>query len=155
VARADAAAWELRHAGGMTEGQIRVQHDEFRAWTDELRAAARILPELDAGARLALVADLVAFLQEKVEPHTHVDEQVLYPRAGARMGSPLATAAMAYDHLAIRAWIAKLAEADDDDVSTIQELLYGLDALIRVHLWKEDELMLHPLGSSTWPASGA
>ena len=139
----------------MTEGQFQVQHDEFRAWTDELRAAARILPELDAGARLALVADLVAFLQEKVEPHTHVDEQVLYPKAGARMGSPLATAAMAYDHLAIRAWIAKLAEADEQDVATIQELLYGLDALIRVHLWKEDELMLNPLESSTWPASGA
>jgi iron-sulfur cluster repair protein YtfE (RIC family) len=139
----------------MTEEQFQVQHDAFRAWTDELRAAARILPELDAGARLALVADLVAFLQEKVEPHTHVDEQVLYPKARARMGSPLATAAMAYDHLAIRAWIAKLVEADDEDVPTLQELLYGLDALIRVHLWKEDELMLHPLSSPTWPASGA
>ena len=139
----------------MSEQQFRAQHDEFRAWTDELRAAARILPELDAGSRLALVADLVAFLQERVEPHTHVDEQVLYPRAGARLGSPLATAGMAYDHLAIRAWIAKLAEADEEDVPTIQELLYGLDALIRVHLWKEDELTVRPLGSSTWPASGA
>lgn len=144
----------LRQSGGM-ENQFQVQHEGFRAWTDELRAAARILPELDAAARLALVADLVAFLQEKIEPHTHVDEQVLYPRAAARMGSPLATASMAYDHLAIRAWIAKLAEADDEDVATLQELLYGLDALIRVHLWKEDELMLHPLESSTWPASGA
>jgi hemerythrin-like domain-containing protein len=139
----------------MSELQFREQHEVFRAWTDELRAAARILPELDAPARLALVADLVAFLQEKVEPHTHVDEQVLYPRAAARLGSPLATAAMAYDHLAIRSWIAKLAEADEDDVSTLQELLYGLDALIRVHLWKEDELMVHPLASPTWPASGA
>ena len=62
---------------------------------------------------------------------------------------------MAYDHLAIRAWIAKLAEADEDDIAILQELLYGLDALIRVHLWKEDELMVHPLASSTWPASGA
>jgi Hemerythrin HHE cation binding domain len=139
----------------MSESQFRLEHDAFRAWTDELRAAARALPELDAGARLALVADVVAFLQEKVEPHTHVDEQVLYPAAAARMGSPLATAAMAYDHLAIRAWIAKLAEAAEDDVATLQELLYGLDALIRVHLWKEDELMVHPLSSPTWPASGA
>jgi hypothetical protein len=62
---------------------------------------------------------------------------------------------MAYDHLAIRSWIAKLAEADEEDVATLQELLYGLDALIRVHLWKEDELFVKPLGSSTWPASGA
>jgi len=139
----------------MAEDQFRAQHDAFRAWTDELRAAARVLPELDAASRLALMADLVAFLQEKVEPHTHVDEQVLYPKAAARMGSPLATASMAYDHLAIRAWIGKLVEADEEDVATLQELLYGLDALIRVHLWKEDELMVHPLSSSAWPASGA
>jgi hemerythrin-like domain-containing protein len=139
----------------MSQVQFREQHEVFRAWTDELRAAARIIPELEPAARFALVADLVAFLQEKIEPHTHVDELVLYPRAAARMGSPLATASMAYDHLAIRSWIAKLAEADEDDVATLQELLYGLDALIRVHLWKEDELMVHPLDSPTWPASGA
>jgi hypothetical protein len=62
---------------------------------------------------------------------------------------------MAYDHLAIRSWIAKLSEADEDDVATLQELLYGLDALIRVHLWKEDELMVRPLESPGWPASAA
>jgi hypothetical protein len=139
----------------MSQAQFREQHEVFRAWTDELRAAARIIPELDAAARFALVADLVAFLQEKIEPHTHVDEQVLYPQAAARLGSPLATAAMAYDHLAIRTWIAKLTEADEDDVATLQELLYGLDALIRVHLWKEDELMVRPLDSPAWPASAA
>jgi len=139
----------------MSQADFHLRHDEFRAWTSELRSAARRMPELEASARFALLADIVAFLQEKVEPHTRVDEQVLYPQAAARMGSPLATAAMAYDHLAIRAWIAKLAEADDRDVATLQELLYGLDALIRVHLWKEDELMVGPLDSSTWPASGA
>jgi hemerythrin-like domain-containing protein len=139
----------------MSQAEFHIRHDEFRAWTSELRSAARRMPELAPSERFALLADIVAFLQEKVEPHTRVDEQVLYPQAAARMGSPLATAAMAYDHLAIRAWIAKLAEADDDDVATLQELLYGLDALIRVHLWKEDELMVSPLDSSTWPASGA
>ncbi len=139
----------------MSQADFHLRHDEFRAWTSELRSAARRMPELAASERFALLADIVAFLQEKVEPHTRVDEQVLYPQAAARMGSPLATAAMAYDHLAIRAWIAKLAEADDQDVTTLQELLYGLDALIRVHLWKEDELMLGPLDSATWPASGA
>ena len=131
------------------------KHEEFRAWTDRLRAAARALPQLDQGERLSLLADLIAFLQEKIEPHTRIDEAVLYPTAEARSGSPLASASMAYDHLAIRSWIVKLAEADDEDVETLQELLYGLDALIRVHLWKEDELFVKPLRSSTWPASGA
>ena len=131
------------------------RHDEFRAWTDTLRMAARQLPALDPSARLAVIADLVSFLHESVEPHTRVDEQVLYPEMEARLGSPLAAAAIAYDHLAIRSWIAKIAAADEEDVETMQELLYGLDALIRVHLWKEDELFVKPLGSSSWPASGA
>jgi hemerythrin HHE cation binding domain-containing protein len=131
------------------------RHDEFRAWTDRVRAAARALPRLSVGDRFELVADLVAFLHERVEPHTRIDEEVLYPAAESRSGSPLAAASMAYDHLAIRSWIAKLAEADVEDVETVQELLYGLDALIRVHLWKEDELYVKPLASATWPASGA
>jgi hemerythrin-like domain-containing protein len=144
----DAEAMEM-------QAQFAERHEAFRAWTDELRAAARLLPSLDRTSRLAVVADLVSFLHEQVEPHTRVDEQVLYPEMEARMGSPLAAAAIAYDHLAIRSWIAKLAAADEDDVATLQELLYGLDALIRVHLWKEDELFVKPLGLSTWPASGA
>ncbi len=139
----------------MTEQQFEVAHDTFRAWTDELRIAALRLPELDASDRMQLVADLVAFLHDEIEPHMRLDEDVLYPTAAARLGSPLATAALAYDHLAIRAWIAKLSEVENDDVATLQELLYGLDALIRVHLWKEDELTVRPLHSSTWPASGA
>jgi hemerythrin HHE cation binding domain-containing protein len=139
----------------VSERQFEVAHEAFRVWTDELRDAARRIPELDPAERMTLVADLVAFLHERIEPHMRIDEDVLYPKTAGRLGSPLATAALAYDHLAIRAWTAKLAEAENEDVVTLQELLYGLDALIRVHLWKEDELAVRPLGSSTWPASGA
>jgi hemerythrin HHE cation binding domain-containing protein len=135
--------------------QFTARHEEFRAWTDQLRSTARLLPSLDEASRLAVIADLVSFLHEEIEPHTRIDEQVLFPEMQAKLGSPLAAAAIAYDHLAIRAWIAKLAAADEDDVATLQELLYGLDALIRVHLWKEDELFVKPLASPTWPASGA
>jgi Hemerythrin HHE cation binding domain len=139
----------------MASKQFQDAHRQFSAWTDELRLAARRLPGLTAAERLEVIGDLVAFLHNSIEPHTRIDEQVLYHDAAERLGSPLVTAAMAYDHLAIRTWIAKLAEADVDDIDTLQELLYGLDALIRVHIWKEDELLVRPLGSSTWPASGA
>ena len=144
-----------RDDGDVINEQFVNAHDTFRTWTDTLRATARRLPAMEEAERLAAVADLVTFLHEQVEPHTRLDEQVLYPELEARLGSPLAAAAIAYDHLAIRSWIAKLASADEDDVETLQELLYGLDALIRVHLWKEDELFVRPLGMSTWPASGA
>jgi hypothetical protein len=126
----------------MSERRLEVAHERFGVWTDELRLAARRLPDLEPHERMIRIADLVAFLHEEVEPHMRVDEEVLYPTG------------LAYDHLAIRAWIGKLKEAEDEDVETLQELLYGLDALIRVHLWKEDELTVRPLSSSTWHPPG-
>jgi hypothetical protein len=45
---------------------------------------------------------------------------------------------MNYDHLAIRRWIALIAAADVSDTAHLQQLLYGLDALIRVHIWKRE-----------------
>ena len=139
----------------MSSEQFREARAQFNAWTDGLRLAARRLPGLTAGERQEVIGGLVAFLHDNIEPHTRIDEQVLYHEAAERLGSPLVTAAMAYDHLAIRTWIAKLVEADKEDVDTLQELFYGLDALIRVHIWKEDELLVRPLSSSTYPASGA
>jgi hemerythrin-like domain-containing protein len=154
VENTDAAAAAPRHGDGViAETDFSEKHQEFRAFGEQLRATARLLPSLDYASRVSVMADIVAFLHERVEPHTKIDEQVLYPEVNSRFGSPLATASMAYDHLAIRSWIAKLAEADEDDVPLLQELLYGLDALIRVHLWKEDELYVKPLASSSWPAA--
>jgi iron-sulfur cluster repair protein YtfE (RIC family) len=121
-----------------------VSDEQSHLWTDKLRIAARRLPELETYERMIRIADLVAFLHEELEPHMRVDEDPLYPGATA----------LAYDHLAIRAWIGKLQEAEDEDVETLQELLYGLDALIRVHLWKEDELTVRPLHSSSWATPG-
>lgn len=43
---------------------------------------------------------------------------------------------------AIRAWAAALEVVDVGDVDLLQELLYGIDALVRVHLWREAHLPL-------------
>ncbi len=43
---------------------------------------------------------------------------------------------------AIRAWTAALEVVDVGDVDLLQELLYGIDALVRVHLWREAHLPL-------------
>lgn len=59
---------------------------------------------------------------------------------------------MNYDHVAIRGLIDDLAAADRDDVDQLQELLYGLYSLIRVHIWKEERLYLAMLDAPSWPA---
>jgi hypothetical protein len=49
---------------------------------------------------------------------------------------------MIHDHEAIVARVERLAAADAGDVDTLQELLYGLNALVSVHFAKEEEIQL-------------
>jgi hypothetical protein len=60
---------------------------------------------------------------------------------------------MNYDHRVIRWWTEKIAEADITDVAELQRLLYGLHALIKVHLSKEEDMYVGALDSAAWPAA--
>lgn len=131
---------------------FRAAHDELRERTAQLRYAAESFPALDKNAREDVRSHIVASLRDDVQPHMKLDELLLYPEVVKRFREPLATASMNYDHLAIRDWIEKIAVVDVGDTARMQELLYGLDALIRVHLWKENELFLGALESPSWPA---
>jgi|SRR5581483_1542550 len=130
---------------------LRQEHRQFRELADELCEVARALPLLGRAERLVVQRDVVSLLQERVLPHTWIDERVLYPEVVERLGDPLVTASMNYDHQAIRSWIADFAGTDIRRVDYLQQLLYGLHALITVHTWKEDELYLAALESPSWP----
>jgi iron-sulfur cluster repair protein YtfE (RIC family) len=130
-------------------------HDAHTGLSDHaemLAEAARLLPTVPAGERAPLLERVTAFLGDEVVPHTKLDERVLFPEVSSRLGDSLATATMNYDHVAIRGLIDDLAAADPDDVNEVQELLYGLHALIRMHIWKEERLYLAMLDRVAWPA---
>lgn len=133
---------------------LRQDHRLLREQADELCEAARAVAVLEVEGRRAIQEHLVEFLRERIAPHTWMDERVLYPEVTERLGDPLATASMNYDHLAIRRWIEDIAQADPHNVGHLQQLLYGLHALITVHTWKEDELYLTALESPAWPSAG-
>jgi hemerythrin-like domain-containing protein len=143
----------------MKEAAMNVDTKQFRRAHAELEkraglsAAAASFPALGSEERESVRRRIVSFLREEVEPHTKLDEQLLYPAVAHRLGDPLIAASMNYDHLAIREWIAQIEEVDVADTNRCQKLLYGLDALISVHVWKENELFLASLGSSSWPAA--
>ena len=124
---------------------FREAHHELRDQTAELRLAAESVPELTNDEREKARVRIVSYLRERVAPHSKLDELLLYPEVAVAVS-------MNYDHLAIRHWIERIATVDITDTALLQQLLYGLDALIRVHLWKEDELFLAPLESFSWPA---
>src|SRR6266536_927352 len=89
----------------------------------ELRRAARTIRAQTLVERGATTRWLAAALDGRLETDADADGQGLE---------------------ALRFWVAALEQADPDDVDLLQELLYGLDALARVHIWRETGLPLVP-----------
>ena len=112
------------------------------AHVDRIRLAAGEVRDLPPGERAALVGRVLEFLRGTLLPHAEWEEQVLYTAVGELLGDARATAAMTRDHVAIGRMIESLGETDTADIARLQELLYGLHALITVHFEKEEEVYL-------------
>jgi iron-sulfur cluster repair protein YtfE (RIC family) len=125
-----------------TTEEVRRDHAQLHDHVEHIRVAARQLPSLSPDERRELVARILDFLRNTLVPHADEEERSLYPEVARRLGHPEATAPMTHDHDAIRARTLRLAATEPDEVERLQELLYGLYALISVHFWKEEQLYL-------------
>jgi iron-sulfur cluster repair protein YtfE (RIC family) len=121
---------------------LRREHAELLEDTQHLVAAAREMPRLSEDERESMRGRILSFLQDTLMPHARAEEKVLYPEWAELVGFADAAIPMVHDHKAIVARIYQLANASVSDVDHLQELLYGLDALISSHLRKEEELQL-------------
>lgn len=120
---------------------FREEHAALLEHVEHLRDVARRLPAMDAAEREAAIRRILEFLRGTLVPHAEAEERVLYPAVAALLGSPEASATMISDHRAIVSRIDALATAGPDDVDRLQELLYGLHALLIVHFRKEDDYL--------------
>jgi hypothetical protein len=121
---------------------FRQEHEELLTHIEHVRQAARELPRLSEGERELLLGRVLGFLTGTLLPHAKAEEEVLYPEWAKLVGFAGAAVPMIHDHEAIVARIVQLEEAAIDDVDTLQELLYGLYALIETHFRKEEDLQL-------------
>jgi len=121
---------------------FREDHRALLAEVERLRLAAAEVAQLGPAEREVLVGHALAFLKGELVPHSEAEERVLYPAVADLLGALEATAPMIQDHTAIRARIAELEQVDPRDLARLQELLYGLYALISVHFAKEEDLYL-------------
>ena len=121
---------------------FRSEHQELLEHIEHLAAAARELPTLSEDERELLRARVLGFLRETLIPHARAEEEVLYPEWAELVGFADAAIPMVHDHEAIVARIDQLADTEIANVDKLQELLYGLYALISVHFSKEEDLQL-------------
>ncbi len=122
---------------------FRQEHVELLSHIEHVAQAAREVARLDSGERELLVGRILGFLRGTLLPHAKAEEEeVLYPEWAKLVGYEGAAVPMVHDHEAIVARIERLEQADADDVDMLQELLYGLYALIGVHFRKEEDIQL-------------
>ena len=89
----------------------------------DLRIAARTIRAETMLERRETCVALVGELRERLEPHAEHDPEGLE---------------------ALDVWAEHLLAAAPNDSDVLQELLYGIDALVRVHLWRETGMPLEP-----------
>jgi hypothetical protein len=99
------------------------RREDLAKLVSDLRVAARTIRAETIHERRATCELLAATLRDRLEPHADLDEPGLE---------------------ALGVWTDALERADTMDVDLLQELLYGIDALVRVHIWRETGFPLEP-----------
>ncbi len=105
------------------------------------------------------VLDLMAWLHDAVESHITWEETWLYPEIDKRLGTPWATRAARFDHQQIREVSTRL-RTDQQHLSAglagehgaeTRCHLFGLEALLRAHIEREERFLI-PLLDDDSPA---
>lgn len=96
------------------------------------------------------VLGVIRWLDGTLAPHIAWEEGWLYPEIDARLGTPWATRAARFDHQQLREVVVRL-RADQhllssretgDQLAEIRCHLFGLEALLRAHVEREERFLI-------------
>jgi hemerythrin-like domain-containing protein len=142
--------------GTRTSGAVAVrafaehEHHDLTRGINRIHAVACEIghgPSLELSAN---VAGILHWLDSILEPHVAWEETWLYPEIDARTGTPWATKAARFDHYQIREMVGRL-RADDfrlqmetygDRYAEVRCHLFGLEALLRAHIEREERYLI-------------
>jgi len=130
---------------------LRDEHRDLRPMIERIRHVADAVGVVPPQTLRGQVEEIHRFLVEELLPHARVEELTLYPAVARVMGSPEATATMRHDHVEVgnlaEQLVAVLPELRTpwlplEVERALRRILYGLYALVRVHLEEEEEIYL-------------
>jgi len=129
--------------------RLRAEHAELEPIMDRLRTLADELPRVTGRVAAAELANLSQSLNLVLVPHERRDDMQLYPGMARMLGGDDPLAALSGMHREIFR-VTRLLDRivaglppdgpDETNVRELQRLLYGLDAILRLHCAQEDEL---------------
>ena len=143
---------------------LRAEHRELLATLEPLTSLARSLEGLESGEVRDRLADVVTVLRACLIPHAAAEERVLYPTFERITARPGATATMAADHaemlrrvelLSVTAQEFSAAAPSTSQRAVLQAELWGLWAILGLHLDKEEQLLFPELDQELDAAGAA
>ena len=142
-----------------TSARLRAAHIELEPSIGRIRTTADVLDGMPAAVASVALEEIRRFVSDDLLPHEELEDRTIYPMLAAAMGSDDATASMHRTHQEIfrlarllDRLVADLAPEglSGDDRTDVQRLLYGLEAILRLHQAQEEDLYLS-IGDSTSP----
>ena len=125
---------------------LRDEHKELIPHIEQILTVADSLPDALPEQIQDGVQEVYEFLAYQLIPHAQAEEAALYPVVQQVLGSPEATRTMSRDHVEVGRYVEELDELRQDlsarNTKSLQRVLYGLYALVKVHFAKEEEVYL-------------
>ncbi len=143
-----------------TSAHLRAAHIELEPSIARIRGTADILDGMSPAAAAVALEETRRFVSVDLLPHEELEDRTIYPILATAMGSDDATGSMHRTHQEIFR-LARLLDRlvrdlppdgpSRDDRTDLQRLLYGLEAILRLHQAQEEDLYAS-IGDSTPPA---
>ena len=139
------------HVPGWPETRARLigEHRDLAPGIARLRRVADQLDVLTPGQAAVELRTLRTFLNDTLVPHEEEEDRAVFPILSAAIGTDDATAALHGTHTEIFHLIRLFGRIVDEtgdegpapaDRTDLRRALYGLDAILRLHMAQEEEL---------------
>lgn len=128
---------------------VRDEHRELVARIEVLRTVADSVGTATIESLREGVGQAYSFLIHQLIPHAQAEEQVFYPMVGKVLRAVEATETMSRDHLEVIRLTEELEAlrlrlfyepVSPSDEQALRRVLYGLYAILKLHLAKEEEI---------------
>jgi uncharacterized membrane protein len=129
--------------------RIAAEHRDLAPGLAKIRSTADAIDRLASAEALIELQATRAFLVDRLMPHEVDEDRAVYPVLARAMGSDDATSALHVTHTEIFHLIRLFGRLVDelpaggpmpDDKPDLRRVLYGLDAILRLHMAQEEEL---------------
>jgi hypothetical protein len=134
-----------------TSAALRHEHRELAPHIGRIRTVADRLDAVEPVAAGAELRAIRAFLVDDLVPHEELEDRSVFPMLAKAIGSDDATAALHRTHREIfhlaRLYVRLVDELPEagpapDDLPDLRRVLYGLHAILQLHMAQEEELYL-------------